>query len=686
MGKHSKKTDPRKTRAVDYLRSGRAAEAGALLRAMCDNDGSDPEAWFLLGVIQGQAGHIEEVVHCCRRAVVLRPPYPEAHYNLGQAYLHLRRLEEAATSYREALRYKPDYAEACNHLGYALMEMGRQPDALEWLDRAVHLRPDYAEAHANLGAVRLAVGELTGAASSLGTALQLHPGYAKAHYNLGLVRRAQGDFRAAAECFRKAVHEHPGYAEAHNNLGSTLTDFGDYDEAERHFRSAVLLRADFTEARNNLANTLMSLGRLDEAFAQYREVRRQRPEDLDALAGEADVLEKHRRHREAFDLLWSPVRSGIEHPGVAVGFSTLCSRFDRCAEAIALLDRLLQHPEISAEARLQVRFALGRLHDRNGDYDRAFAHYQAGNALKPVQVTPDHPLAEVNALIRTFAKDALERLPHGRKRADHLVFIVGMPRSGTSLVEQILASHPNVFGAGERRDLQTLVATLPASLNGIPYPECAARLTQKRVDLLARRYLEPLTRLAPDAARVTDKMPHNFLHLGLIEILFPGARIIHCVRDPLDTCLSCYFQNFGGYHPYAYDLASLGRYYHHYQRLMAHWRAVLSLPVMEVRYEELVEHQEEVSREMVAFCGLDWDADCLRFYESSRLVNTASYDQVRRPVYRGSMGRWRHYETHLAPLQAALWAAAESTPPRKELAPHAGDDHAGGSYRHGSAT
>jgi hypothetical protein len=235
------------------------------------------------------------------------------------------------------------------------------------------------------------------------------------------------------------------------------------------------------------------------------------------------------------------------------------------------------------------------------------------------------------------------------------VFIVGMVRSGTSLVEQILSSHPDVHGAGELPDIIQITNGLQDFLGAsAPYPECLSLLKQEHLDALAQHYLEHLKQISPDARRVVDKMPGNFMHLGLIEMLFPEARVIHCMRDPVDTCLSAYFQDFSRSHPYAYDLSNLGAFYRAYLKVMAHWRKILRLPLFELQYEDLIANQEQVSRALIEFCGLEWDDRCLQFHETQRFVGTASYDQVNRPLYKQSVARWKRYERHLGPLLAAL--------------------------------
>jgi hypothetical protein len=249
----------------------------------------------------------------------------------------------------------------------------------------------------------------------------------------------------------------------------------------------------------------------------------------------------------------------------------------------------------------------------------------------------------IDNLISSYTHESVSRLPRSSHSSDRPIFIIGMPRSGTTLVEQILASHPDVYGGGELKEISTMVSSV--RLGGLRQEDC---------DALARQYLKHLSELSATARFVTDKMPQNFLHLGFISLLFPQAHVIHCIRDPRDTCLSCFFQDFGYAHAYRYKQEVLGKYYNQYQRLMRHWRDVLDIPILDVSYEALVADQAGSTRAMLEYCDLEWDDRCLRFYENTRIANTASLDQVRRPVYTRSLGRWRHYEPYIQPLLASL--------------------------------
>jgi len=338
----------------------------------------------------------------------------------------------------------------------------------------------------------------------------------------------------------------------------------------------------------------------------------------------------------------------------------LSQRLDCRAQAIELLEKLVVRPDLAGnrDVLIPLHFELGRLLDAAGDYDRAFAYIRQGNKLVRSTFNPAGYAGFVDEAIATFNQDFLRRAPRAQHAADHLIFIVGMPRSGTTLIEQILDSHPQVFGCGELQDIGIIANRLPDAQGAEhPYPRGVVFLNEETCTQLAQQYLQRVKALSGGADFVTDKMPENFQFLGLIALLFPGAKVIHSLRDPIDTCLSCYFQNFRFQDSalgFSTDLGHLGSYYKQYQRLMAHWRATLDIAMLEVNYEALVADQETVTRQMLEFCGLPWDEQCMKFYDSGRTAATASYNQVRQPMYRKSVQRWKRYERHLEPLIKAL--------------------------------
>jgi hypothetical protein len=307
-------------------------------------------------------------------------------------------------------------------------------------------------------------------------------------------------------------------------------------------------------------------------------------------------------------------------------------------------------------------FAVARLRERAGDNAAAFEACRRANDLRReidkragIVYEPAGFAHRIDTVIATFTPEYFERVRGFGIDSETPVFVLGMMRSGTTLVEQILARHPRVFGAGELPDLPRLIGSLSARLQTpIAFPDCLRLLDQATARAVAAEYLQRLREMGSGADRVVDKLPANYLWLGLIATFFPNARAIVCRRDPADTCVSCYFQDFASPHPYTSDLRHLGHFYRQYERLMAHWAKVLPIRVFEVRYEELTADPGPVSRTLVEYCGLPWDERCLRFDESKRVVRTASALQVRKPMYTSSVGRWKRYEAFLGPLLEEL--------------------------------
>lgn len=346
------------------------------------------------------------------------------------------------------------------------------------------------------------------------------------------------------------------------------------------------------------------------------------------------------------------------HAQAVLGLSTARRYTAGDSALIEGFERLLQREDSPPRDTAALHFALGKMRDDCGQYDLAFDHYAAANALKRelVRFDREQHARYVDSLIGTFSQEFIRAKAGTLSVDDELpIFIVGMPRSGTTLVEQIIASHPSVKAGGELPGLRRVVRSLATQgADDISYPACVASLNAAAAHQLARGYLGKLPARTNGEIRVTDKMPSNFLHAGLIAILFSKARIIHCRRDPMDVCLSIFFQPFSRAHPYAFDLGDLGHYYRHYERLMSHWRAVLGERLFEVQYADLVDDPQSVSRRLIDRCGLEWNDQCLQFDRNEGAVRTASQWQVRQPIYKTSLQRWKHYERHLSPLVEAL--------------------------------
>jgi Flp pilus assembly protein TadD len=616
--------------AVQQHQAGRLREAEAAYRAVLREAPQHPHALHLLGVVAYQNGRPQEAIDLITRALAVHGPHPVFFSNLSAAYLVVGELDRVVAHCREALRMQPNLTDAHNNLGVALMRQGHFDEAGDAFRAALRCNPRHVDARCNLGAILHRQGNLPEAIALLQETIRLAPHHAQAHNDLGGALLACNQADQAEPHLRQAVRLRPTFAEAHSNLGLCLRDQGRIEEAIASFRESLRLEPAYAGARNNLGYTLEFMGRVDEARAEFKEALRLDPNNPRALAS----------------------LSGLAAAG----------HYEFSDDEIQRIGALVRRTDLPLDDLGRLHFALARQLDKAGSYGPAFEHYLQGNDLRKEYVRrrgavydPAAQSQTIDRLCATFTPEFFERTRFFGVDSELPIFIVGMMRSGTTLAEQILASHPGVYGAGERSDVEALKQALAERLGGAAgYPECLARLEAPLAQELAASHVQMLRRLGGEAVRVVDKLPFNFLNVGLIATLFPRARIIHCRRDPVDTCLSCFFQNFGEPHGFTLDLRHLGHYYREYERLMAHWTRVLPVPIFELCYEELTANQEALSRQLVAFCGLDWDERCLRFHDTKRPVRTASTLQVRRPMYRSAVGRWKRYADHLGPLLEAL--------------------------------
>ncbi|MGD0387770.1 MAG: sulfotransferase [Tepidisphaeraceae bacterium] len=481
---------------------------------------------------------------------------------------------------------------------------------------------------------------------------------------------SRGRWAEAREHFLEAIRLEPNRADCHLAAARCQWLSGQVEKAGEYLQAAVRLDPGLAAAQAWLGEWYMSQGIIDAALQASAVAMELAPDDPAFMQSRAWVLAVAGELDAAWELTRKLVSSVQMTPSLARLYGLLAGRYGQQSQALEAINRLLGAGLALDESPLY--FTAAALLDRAGRCDEAFAMAVRGNACRPgPRYDPAGQERWINCLIEYFTRQRIRSLPKATLRSDKPVFIVGMPRTGTSLVEQILASHPSVHGAGELDFLYRLllgtVDMLGAQFSA--FPACLDNLATAQVDGMAHVYLGPFIAFRPDAVRIIDKMPLNFLHLGLIALFFPGARIIHCRRDPMDTCLSCFLTHFNRGNEFKHSLAHLGHFYRLYERLMAHWRSVIDLPVLEVSYEEVVAEPEAQSRRMVEFLGLPWDDRCRNFHEVTRPCATASVMQVRRPVYDTSVRRWKNYEKHLAPLVAALQGSQRVIPsfPKRQL-------------------
>ncbi len=579
-----------------------------------------------LGNLLDAAGRGDEAEAAYRRALEIDPAYVQALLNLGNFLARRGCLDEAEERLRAALRVEPGSAPLHTALASTLVAQGRDADAVVALRTALEHDPDAVEAIVALAALLRSVGRLDEALALCTTAVARLPAVAELHNALGVALYRAGRVQDAERALREAVRLDPGYAEAFSNLGLTLTDQERVGEAEDAQRRALALDPGLAGAYNNLGVTLAAQGRREEAEQAYRQALRCQPD----MAG-------------VYANLVNNAGSGAVDDA-----------------DVGRMRKLLEGGELSPDDAAALCFALGEIHDRRQRYEAAFDYYRRGNEIRRAAARFDaRAFSEyVGRLLDTFDEALFASRVGWGAASTSPVFIVGMPRSGTTLIEQILASHPQVHGAGEISKVNAMVHGLEADHGGAgAYPGCVPGLAAGALRELGEAYLAFSRQGLPESvSRVTDKQLTNLEHLGLIALMLPQAKVVYCRRDPLDTCLSNYFHDFQRGMDYAYDLREIGVFYRHYQRLAEHWRHALPLPIHEVVYEDVVADTERQARALIDYLELPWDDACLAFERSRRVVRTASMWQVREPVYRRALARWRHYERHLQPLREALGA------------------------------
>jgi tetratricopeptide (TPR) repeat protein len=619
-----------------------------------------------LGNALRDQGKLDEAVACCRQALVLKPNLAGAHNNLGNALKDQGKLDEAVACYRQALALKPDYAEAHNNLGNALTDQGKLDEAVACCRRGLVLKPNYTEAHNNLGNALRGQGKLSEAVACYRRALALKPDSAEAHNNLGNAFRDQGKLDEAVACCRRALVLKPNYAPAHNNLGNALRDQGKLDEAVACYRQALALKPGYAEAHSNLSVALQDQGKFDDAVAVCRQAIILKPNLADAHNNLGLALLVLGQLSEAGLALEQAVRLAPRNAKYRRDLGEI-THFVPGDPNLAAMEHLAQESaSLSVGDQIELHFALAKAYEDVGRHAAAFRQWLDGNALRRRQIDYNEAttLGALDRARAVFTSDLIRTWQNMGDPSSLPVFIIGMPRSGTTLIEQILASHPQVFGGGELSYFHTAVEGIQTALGGsATFPELVTGMTGDNFRNLGGRYLAKVERLARNVAHITDKMPANFMYAGLIHLTLPNAPIIHTIRDPVDTCLSCFSKLFAAEQNHTYDLAELGRYYRHYQALMAHWHHVLPPGrILDVRYEDVVADLEGQARRIIVHCGLDWDPRCLAFHQTERPVRTASAMQVRQPIYNSAVGHWRVHEPFLGPLLAELGYVGGSNP------------------------
>ena len=600
-----------------------------------------------------QAGNLQRAVHCYQKYLKEVPDTAPVLHALGGLCYQLQRHDLAGKYLEQACQKDPGNPDYLNDLGAFLLTTGKYNEAVSSLGQIVSRSPDNPEAYYNLGLALHGADRLSEALSSFDEVIKLRPDHAAAYYNMGVILQELGQYPGAEETLRKAVRYAPDLAVAHLKLGEVLSSQKREDSAFSSFQKA------YEQDRNNLnivlgyAGALHNTGRTEEGIRILRGQLEKYPDDISIITLLGQLLHIAGHIDEAEEVFRSGLLKKQIHSGICLEYSRIRKFSTADADVIKKMETALGDTSLSDTDRGNICFALGKIYDDCSEYDKAFDRFAKANTIAHKIVKYDRTAyeKEINNNISVFTRDFFSEFSSLGTDMERPVFIVGMPRSGTTLTEQILVSHPEVAGGGELSYFTGICTNLHKIVgNKDAYPYCCKFLNKKNADTIIRQYLELLERHSVTARFVTDKMPNNFLYLGLMRLLFPKAPVIYCRRDPLDACLSIYFQYFSKHHKYSFDLMDIGHYYMDHVRLMSQWKKVLPGPMLEVQYEDLVAEPEKNSRRLIEFCGLEWDPACLEFYNKKRDVRTASNWQVRQPIYASSVRRWKNYEKYLGPL------------------------------------
>jgi tetratricopeptide (TPR) repeat protein len=590
----------------------------------------------------------------------LMPNHAQTHHNLANSLHEQALYDEAIHHYQTAIKIDPKFVEAYIHCGISHRMMKSYDTAIQYLHQALNLDKANARAFHVLGMTYVDIEDYPRALECLENASGLAPKHAEYRVSFArILEKASLDYEAGIQYY-KACETDPNYLDGFSLYGKFLLEHHRHDEALESIKRAAQIDPLNLDIVDQLGETYLGMGDTDAAIEKFNTALLKQPKRLTSLTGLERTYQETGKLDDALKICDEIIAIDSNLP---TGY-ILKSRIKKSKLGDRLTEDLLKFAEkdnIDNKTKVGLNFALGKVYDDQNNYSEAFKYYAAGNTLRNEELdyNRDTDEARFTELIETFNESFIKEHQHLGVESDLPIVIVGMPRSATTLTEQIISSHPQVQAAGEVIFWGRAKTAMPLRLNTeTPFPECVKEMLPAQAKDIASMYESTLRKIVGSNGNkfkhITDKMPHNFLNVGLIAILFPNAKIIHTKRDPIDTCLSIFFQSFNNGHSYAFDLTNLGFHYRQYERIMRHWHEVLPGRMMDINYADTISDPEYWSRKLISHIGLDWDDACLAPHKQERSVKTASHWQVRQPIYKTSVARWKHYEAFIQPLIDAL--------------------------------
>lgn len=642
--------------AIHLINSGRVSAAAAFCLEAVERDPEDVNMTALLGAILLKLREFEAAQKHLRRAIELAPTFAKPHEDLGRLLLEQGRAEEAVEVLKVATRLDPKAEMALFTLGRALSMVGDGDQADAAFEAAFALNPQRRKLA--LAAEHHKAGRHEEASRQYRALLAESPNDVDAMRLLAGILASQSDVEEAEALLRKAVSLAPDYALAFLDLGRLFQEQHRYAEAIECFQRTIRLQPSAAKPRHLLASTLAPVGRTEDALDTYRQVLELQPRHAGAWLGLGHTLKTVGRQREAIEAYRECIRVRPDNGETYWSLANLKTYQLTADDMRAMESALARADELTDQSAVNFLFALAKAHEDAGDFDTAWDYYQRGNAKQRMLEHYDPVQTETanDEIIETFDASFLQSAA-GQGHSDAApIFVLGLPRSGSTLIEQILASHSQVEGTSELPYLGRVATSLNRNrADGVNYPQAVRELGTAHFKALGREYLQcAQVHRRSEKPRFVDKMPNNFPSIGFLHLVLPNAKIIDARRYPLDATLSCYRQLFAKGQTFVYDLTEIGEYFLEYQRLMDHWHEVLPGRVLTVQYEDLVTDFDCQLRRLLDYCELPWEDACASFHETDRPVRTASSEQVRQPIYAKSIHFWRNYEAHLGELIEVL--------------------------------
>jgi len=651
---NDKNLDDKFRKALLFYHTGQLKQAEEIYREILVSEPSNDKAFYGLGLVAFQNGLLTQASQLIEKAVSINPNNSEYQAALGNALYSIANYPKSIIHYKKALKKDPKNSTILNNLGHTYQANLDIENAILCYKNAISNDKNNLEYQGNLALCLQKSGAFKLAEKEYKRILKNNPNSVGIEHNLGTLYLENNHLEHAIRCFEKCIELNPGYALTYNSLGAVETKNQKIGKAIKYYEKALEIDPTYFEANTNLAN-LYALSNQQEKTNKYYEI-----STIINLYNKA--LSINPNHEKTLNSIGCAYESAGDIGKSKIYFEKLLSVNPNNFHAIFNYTRLMNKKDCSDkyiknieevvnknknnDERYLLNFSLAHMYDKKGEYMLAEKNFIDANKLKSKKnkYNKNETKLIIDETINSFNNELYNNLKDDDSKPITPIFILGMPRSGTSIIEQIISNHDKVYGAGEIIKMAQIEEKYKNMfLKKMKYPSSIKFINREIIQNLSNQYTEYLRSLNPESNIFTDKLPGNFIRIGLIRLLFPYAKIIHCKRHPVDTCLSIFFTNFSDNINYSFNLKNIGNYYLNYCRLMAHWKKIFSNEIYEINYEDFVRQSERNIRDIFSYCELDWNNNLLNHLHNKRPVLTASVMQVRKPIYKTSIERFRNY-------------------------------------------